>query len=117
MHLEWYTAGPPIQHPFTLHLPTTPSTTELSCEAEREAKSSQSQEQFGYLVVYGWRTLPISIHNDAPSYHFIHHFLVALYRPHTPPAPILTYIPSHHISTAQSQCNTPILPSTIYLEL
>ncbi|KRX81323.1 hypothetical protein T06_13949 [Trichinella sp. T6] len=27
MHLEWYTAGPPIQHPFTLHLPTTPSTT------------------------------------------------------------------------------------------
>ncbi|KRZ64538.1 hypothetical protein T08_5838 [Trichinella sp. T8] len=50
MHLEWYTAGPPIQHPFTLHLPTTPSTTQQSCEAEREAKSSQSLEQlFGHL--------------------------------------------------------------------
>ncbi|KRZ51972.1 hypothetical protein T02_11115 [Trichinella nativa] len=112
---EWYTAGPPIQHPFTLHLPTTPSTTHQSCEAEREAESSQSLEQlFGHLVVYGWRALPISIHNDAPSYHFIHHFLVALYRPHIPPAPILSYMPFHHISTAQSQCNTPsCLPPSI----
>ncbi|KRX16308.1 hypothetical protein T07_2647 [Trichinella nelsoni] len=116
MDLEWYTAGPPIQHPLTLmHLPTTPSTTQQSCEAEREAKSSQLLEQlFGHLAVDGWRAHPISIHNDAPSYLFIHHSSVALYRPHILPVPILSYVPVHHISTAQSHCSTTFcLPPSI----
>ncbi|KRX34914.1 hypothetical protein T05_4868 [Trichinella murrelli] len=108
MNSELYGCSPHFHHIIAVQYPpSSPPPPIQSCEAEREAKSSQSLEQlFGHLVVYGWRALLISIRNDAPSYHFIHHFLVALYRPHTTPARILNYIPSHHISTAQSHCNT-----------
>ncbi|KRY12799.1 hypothetical protein T12_924 [Trichinella patagoniensis] len=118
MNSELYGCSPHFHHIIAAqYTPSSPPPPIQSCEAEREAKSSQSLEQlFGHLVVYGWRALPISNHNDAPSYHFIHHSLVALYRPHIPPTPVQSYTLSPHFHRTIA-LQYALLPSTIYSEL
>ncbi|KRX69832.1 hypothetical protein T06_13001 [Trichinella sp. T6] len=65
MNSELYGCSPHFHHIIAVQYPPySPLPPIQSCEAESEAKSSQLLEQlFGHLMVYGWRALPISIHN------------------------------------------------------
>ncbi|KRY08013.1 hypothetical protein T12_4682 [Trichinella patagoniensis] len=102
MHLEWYMAGLPIQHSFSMIVECAPTTHPLftqRCEAHRQSL----YQPFGHVYPLSPSPSPISFYITAV------HSSRNTFR-HTPPLPFQCYIPAPHISTALSERTPRPLP-------